>query len=213
MVERAISSTTTRPPSKPAVLKGGALYLITIVSPGTYQALNDCASCERTIERKCQFQNVPNSENPTDTPLLRGGIPASQGSAKAFYKQTHFPLGQAFPKSAFLGPPYPAYSTPHPFQAVLPGLWGKDSGQADITVTLSPSPGNSLGAEMGQTCPGAHCPFLKDSLAFVGVCVPRGQGAEVPVPRLLPGREPRSCLGSESVVTREAGRHRVGLGW
>ena len=89
MVERAISSTTTRPPSKPAVLKGGALYLITIVSPGTYQALNDCASCERTIERKCQFQNVPNSENPTDTPLLRGGIPASQGSELQYVLELH----------------------------------------------------------------------------------------------------------------------------
>ena len=39
MVKRAISSTTTHPPSKPAVLKGGALYLITIVSPRTTRHL------------------------------------------------------------------------------------------------------------------------------------------------------------------------------
>lgn len=45
------------------------LYLITVVSPGTYQALNDCTSRERMIERKCQFQNVPNSENPHGHPI------------------------------------------------------------------------------------------------------------------------------------------------
>lgn len=121
-----------------------------------------------------------------DTPLLRGGIPASQGSAKAFYKQTHFPLGRAFPKSAFLGPPHPACSTPHP--PPLPG-WsprsvGKDSAQADITVTLSPSPGNSLGAETGQTRPGAHYPSLNDSLASVGGLCPLGAGSESAHPTL-----------------------------
>ena len=67
--------------------------------------------------------------------------------------------------------------TPHPFQAGLPSLWGKNSGQADITVTLSPSPGNSLGAETGQTRPGAHYPSLNDSLASVGGLCPPGAGS------------------------------------
>ena len=160
------------------------------------------------IERKCQFQNVPDSENPMDTPLLRGGIPASQGSALSRLTSLLARLSPSPPSWVLLtqltAPPTPS--------RLFSQVWGKDSGQADITVTLSPSPGNSLGAEMGQTCPGAHYPFLKDSLVSVGVCVPGGQGVEVPVPRLLPGPEPRSCLGSESVVTREAGRHSVGLG-
>lgn len=54
---------------------------------------------------------------------------------------------------------------------------GKDSGQADITVTLSPSPGNSLGAEMGQTHPGAHYPSLNDSPAPGGGLCPPGAGS------------------------------------
>lgn len=121
-----------------------------------------------------------------DTPLLRGGIPASQGSGKAFYKQTPFSQ-PGLPQACLPGSSSPSLQHPRPLLSCSPRSVGKDSGQADITVTLSTSLRTSLGAEMGQTCPGAHYPFLNDSLASVGVCVPQGQGVEVPIPRQLPG--------------------------
>lgn len=86
---------------------------------------------------------------------------------------------------------------------------GKDLGQADSTVTLSTFLRTSLGAETGQTCLGTHYPFLNDSLASVGVCVPQGQGVEVPVHA--------SCLGESQgpawEVNGVSDKRGGGLGW
>lgn len=66
------------------------------------------------LKGNASFRTSQTPKTPKDTPLLRGGIPASQGSGKGLYKQTPFSQ-PGLPQATLLESSSPSLQHPDPF--------------------------------------------------------------------------------------------------